>query len=979
MKKTLLFLMVLLLSISAVFAQNKTVTGKVTSVSDGLPLPGVSVSVKGSPNVGTQTDLQGNFRLAVPANATTLVFKYIGFKSTEAAITGDQVNVKLTEDQNQLSEVVVVGYGTQNKREISGSIATVSSKDFAQVPIASFDQALQGRAPGILVQANSGQPGAAANVTIRGRGSVLGSNTPLYIVDGIEITANDFATLNAADYESISVLKDAASTAQYGSRGANGVIVLTSKKGKSGAAKLSYDVQYGTSTQPRSKLILMNTGQKLAYELANGNPYGWTAADQANLSLVNTDWEDVFFRTGKTANHTLNVSGGNDNTTYFISGSIFDQSGTVETTDLSRYTGRVNIDSKSGAFNFGINSTFGYSEFTNTSEANTSIAAPLNAARWLNPYETVYNSTGGYTVMTSGQPHALQELLENINDRKQFKGVGNIYLNYNVPFLKGVSLRTSLGGDYRTDEFKFFTDPTTATGLAQTGAKGSLNRTMDRYFRYTSTNSLNYATTIAKKHTLSVSLFNEIVKRKDANFAFTGYGLGGAFENEAGITPGNATNGFIPAVGGSNTINALVSYFADVKYSFNGRYFLNATVRRDGSSRFGANKQFANFSSIGASWIISDEGFMAGLKDSFLDELKLKASYGSAGNQAGIGNFQARELYGRSVYAGVSGLVQTQLANPELQWERKTTFNVGAEFSAFKNRLTGTVEYYNALTSDLFLNRQLSRTTGYSSLASNIGELENRGYEVSLNADVLKAKDFTWSVNGSFTYNRNRVKKLVGNQKEIISGSFINRVGETMNSFYLVRAAGVNPVNGNQQYLKLDGSLTETFSAADRVILGTAEVPYFGGFGTTISFKGFEISSFFSFTRGNMLFNNDRVNVENPAYLWDNLARNLVREWRKPGDITDIPRPGNAFQSGTTRFLESGNFVRFRNAMVSYNVPKQVTQRLKLSSLRMFVQGQNLHTWSNFQGYDPELSTGVNTGAQYPALRTITFGLNVGL
>jgi hypothetical protein len=381
---------------------------------------------------------------------------------------------------------------------------------------------------------------------------------------------------------------------------------------------------------------------------------------------------------------------------------------------------------------------------------------------------------------------------------------------------------------------------------------------------------------------------------------------------------------------------------------------------------------------VGASWIVSDEPFMASLKNTVFNELKFKASYGSAGNQEGINDFQSRELYGRGVYNGVGGLSQTQLANPGLQWERKTTFNAGIELSTLKGRLRAGAEYYDARTSDLFLNRQLSRTTGYPSLTSNVGTLQNRGVEASLDGDIINTKSFVWKANVSLTSNKNTITKLVGDQKEIIGGITINRVGESINSIYVVRTTGINPANGNPQYLDKDGKVTEQYSANDRVIVGSFEAPFFGGFGSSVNYKGLELSAFFSFVKGNEIFNNDRTNVENPTYLTDNLSRDLLREWRNPGDKTNILSPKANFQSGTTHFVEKGDFLRFRNASVSYSLPKQWMNAVKISSVRFFVQGQNLFTWTDFQGYDPEISTGSLTGAQYPALRTITAGVNVG-
>ncbi len=971
-----LMLFGLLFGVQSLLAQTK-ITGKVVAEKDGAPIGGATVSVKNSKS-SVITDADGSFNINAPANAK-LVVSYVGFNRLEVEASSTPLIVNLTATAASLLEVVVTGYRTSSRRDLVGSAATINADKIQNVPIGSFDQALQGQAPGILVQSQSGQPGAAASVLIRGKGSILGSNTPLYVLDGIEITAGDFSTLNPSDFASLSVLKDASSTSVYGSRGANGVIVITSKRGKAGTPRFTYDGQYGNSTQPENKLRVMNSNEKLDYELANGNPFKWTTAQVDSLRKVNTDWEDVFFQTGKTQSHVLSASGGAGKTTYYISGSIFDQTGTVKNTGLKRYTGRANIETSAGGFSFGTNLSLGYSDFKNTSENNTGISTPLNAIRWLNPYETVYDKTGKFSSIVSGQPNAMQELLLNSNLRQQYKGVGSVYITYNAPFLKGLSFKTNWGGDFRTNESTTYTDPSTAAGRGATGGKGSFGHGSDRLFRYTGTTSAAYNTEFGSDHTLSVAVFNEVVKSKGRTFSFTGYGLGGAFQNESGITPGNATNGFIPAVAGGGSENALLSYFTDIHYGFKNKYFLNVGARRDGSSRFGANKRYANFGSVGASWIVSDENFLAALKDNVLNELKFKISYGSAGNQVGIGDFQSRELYGRSVYNGVSGLVQTQLANPELQWERKTTFNTGVELATLNSRLRIVAEFYNSITSDLFLNKQLSRTTGYSSLTSNIGKLQNRGIELSLDGDMINTKNFTWKANISFTHNQNKVKKLVGDQTEIISGLTINRVGESINSLYVVRYTGVNPTNGNPIFLDLNGKETDVYSSANRVIVGSYESPNFGGFGSSLNYKGIEVSAFFSFVKGNQIFNNDRTNIENPQYLTDNLSSDLATEWRKAGDITQIPAATATFRSATTHFVENGDFLRLRNASISYSLPKQLIGAIKLTSVRFFAQGENLVTWTNFRGFDPEINSGSLTGAQYPALRTITFGLNVGL
>ncbi|WP_187264092.1 SusC/RagA family TonB-linked outer membrane protein [Pontibacter beigongshangensis] len=996
MKKVLLLKLALLLCLlQQAVAQDRTVTGTVTEQATAKALPGVSVSVKGAAT-GTSTDQEGRFSLGVPANSATenltLIFSLMGMVAQEVVVGDSTVlAIALAADAKQLSEIVVTGYQTQNRREVTGSVATVAGQEVALNPFGSFEQALQGRATGMLVQANSGQPGATASVLIRGRGSVFGGTQPLFILDGVEISATDFSTLNHADFASYTILKDAISTSQYGSRGANGVVVITTKKGVEGPTLLDYHVQYGFSTMPENRHRVMNSQEKLAYELANGNPYGWDADDIARLSAINTSWEKELFRTGLTKNHTLTASGGNNKTTYLLSGSIFDQEGTVRNTGLDRYTGRANIESRAGDFTFGLNSTFGYSELANTYEATTSTNVPLNAIRWSNPYEPPYDQNGNYNQpVASWQPNALELIYENTSLRQQLKGVGNVYVAYNVPFLPGLSFRTSWGGDYFSNETSELLDPTTAPGRGVPGGKGQYSRGYNRFFGYTGTTSASYDRRFGSDHTLQVSMFNEIVKGGGKNFGFTGYGLGGPFENEAGITPGTATNGFIPAVNGGGNEQALLSYFTMVHYGYKNRYFVSATGRRDGSSRFGLNHQWANFGSAGVSWVVSEEAFMEALTGVF-NELKFKASYGTSGNQAGLGDFQSRELYGRAVYNGVSGLQQVQLENEQLKWERRTTFNTGLELATLQGRLRATIEYYHALTSDLFLNRQLSRTTGYTNLVSNVGTLQNSGVEFSLDGDLIKTQDFTWSANLNLTHNRNRINKLVGEgDNDIISGVYMNREGEALNSFYVVRYAGVNPDNGNAQYLNLNGDLTEVYNPADRVLVGSAEVPFFGGFGTSLQYKGFALSTFFTFVQGNKIYNEDRTNIENPSFVWDNLAAAMLDEWREPGQVTAIPRASQVLRTGTTRFIEEGDFLRWRNLMVSYTLPGNVLKAARLRHVSVFAQGQNLATFTKFLGFDPEVSTpaltgarsrvpGQLSGAQYPALRTITFGISVGL
>ncbi len=981
-QKKLLLLLVLLTGYSFAWAQSD-VTGRVTDSRDGTPLANVSVTIKNASG-GTSTDADGRYRISVTSGAT-LVFTSIGFEEKEARVSGNTVNVSLNISQRDLQEVVVTGYNTQTRRQATASLTKVSGDAVKLQPVGSFDQMLTGKAPGVLIQSQSGQPGAAAsNITIRGKGSVLASTQPLFIVDGIQVTGADFQSINPADIESYTVLKDAVATSQYGSRGANGVIVLTTKRGANAKTKINYDFQYGIGSLPENKLLLMNSREKIFFETTYDHPYGmnffgWSQAEQDSLSNVNANWEKVMFRKAKTQQHMLSMSGGNDKTRFFVSGSVFDQQGLVLATALKRYTGRVNIDHTVNNLKVSLTSYVGSSKLTNTTENDQYIGDPLNAIRWANPYVTPYFPDGSYNntdFLLQGQPNALQELLENPRTNNQLKGIAAASLEYKFPFLKGLSVKTNWGVDYTDNSTITYINKDTYLGSQQTGTDGSFSRGSLKRTRYTGTTSVSYGRQ-AGDHNYRVSLFNEYVKRRTTAFNYTGFGLTGVFGNGADVTPGTPSNGFIPRITDGQTEQSLMSYFAIADYSFRNKYFINGSFRRDGSSRLAEGNKWVNYAGIGAAWLISAEDFLK--NTNWLSELRLKASYGSAGNEDVGDSYEALEQFQGSTYNGLGGLVLANLQKPNLTWEVRKTLNAGVDFGLFKNRVTGTVEFYNAVTTGLYLNRQLSGTNGVNSILTNLGRIRNRGFEFSVNADIVRTKDFTWNLAFNHTINQSKVLSLDGTN-ENISGTAINRVGERPNSIYLVRYAGVDPDDGEALYYKADGkTTTKVYDPNDRVIVGTFDPPNFGAFTSTLSYKGFEVGVQFNYMTGHYIYNNDRANVENPAYVVSNVSRDLLREWQQPGDITDIPSPYSNFELGTTRFLEKGNFLRFRNLMVAYELPKEILAKAKIASLRVFVQGQNLKTWHNFKGYDPEVATGVFQGSQYPQLKTITFGVNVGL
>lgn len=975
-KKIYLSLFALVFFAISSIAQTVTVSGKILD-SKSQAVLSATILEKGTKN-GVSSGADGTFTIKVNSGAT-LIVSSIGFE-TQQVKASSNVTISLIGNDAALDEVVVTGYQTLQKRAVTGSIATVKAEQIKNAPIGSFDQILQGQAAGTLIQANSGQPGAAANVIIRGIGSISGGTEPLYLLDGVQISAQNFSSINPNDFETISILKDASTTAQYGSRGANGVIVITTKKGKAGQTKFEYNAQYGQSKFPTNKLVLMNTNQKLDYEIANGNPYGWANTELDSLRKINTNWQDEITQTGITNNQQVNASGGNEKTTFFTSLGFFNQSGTIIKTGLRRYNARLNIENKvSNNLKLGINVAGGWSKFENTTEANTGIASPLNAIRWGNPYERPYSpKTGTYQQFVSGQPNALLDINETNRGTNELKITTNAYLEAQLPFvLKGLSFRTSWGIDYENwDQTSLFTKFSTV-GQAVLGNQGSYVKQSRLLTRYTGTTSLNYSKSFGK-HSLSVGVFNEFINRLFNTFGYTGYGLTGNLQNGAGVTNGSLT--YLPSINETKSENAIISYFGIANYSFKNKYFLNGSLRRDGSSKFGANNRFATFYSVGAGWMVSDEAFFQNVR--FINSLKLSTSYGTVGNQEGIGDFASRELFVPRGYNGINGPGLSQLPNQDLTWEERAKFNIGINASMFKGKIIVNVDYYNDKTNRLFFPNQLSRTTGVATQTTNIGVVQNQGFEFTLVTENVKSKNFSWNTTINFTVNRNKVLALAPTTLPtgVVGGIGLTKIGSPLFTNYLVKYSGVNPANGNSIYTKPDGTSTEVYSdATDRQEFGTRVAPYFGGVTNKFNYRGIELSALLTYSFGNFVYNNDRANVEDPSYFYDNLSADVSREWRKPGDVTDIPRASQLMRRNTTRFLEDGSFVRLRNVQVAYNLPTVVAKKLKLNSLRFFVMGENLWVSSKFKAWDPELGTGgVLTGAQYPALTTITGGLTIG-
>jgi TonB-linked SusC/RagA family outer membrane protein len=995
-KLSALVLSFLLSATLAVHAQTP-IKGRIVNKKDGTPLAGATIEVKGT-KVSAVADFNGDYNLIVPKGADRLIITYSGYQRTEVAV-GQAATVAMSPDDAAMTEVVVTGYKTGQKKSFAGSAGTIKGDAIAEMPIASFDQALQGRTPGLLLRATSGQPGNSGSTIIRGRGSIQGSTEPIYIVDGIQIAAADFAQINPNDIENVSVLKDAVATSLYGSRGGNGVIVVSTKKGRTGKTAFEVDAYTGWSSFPDfNDMRLMTTAEKVDYELRRGGTTMETYSPRQldSMRSINTNWLDELTQTGRTYSVNASASGGSDKTRYFASVNYFNQEGSVVNTGFDRVTARLNLSQDAGNFSFGINTTGTVSQYSNTSEQNAGIGTPLNAGIWTNPYEQPfvpgsYNAAGNFVaggtsltrprIAESFQPIPTTDLFWNNNASNDFRVVASGNAEYRFPFLSGLSARVVYGIDYRQFNTTAFVDrrtyaggfnPRPTSGSFANHRTSSFARDFAKSQRVTNTNSLNYVKSFGE-HTIDAGLYYETVEFKRANDGRTVFLLESPFQNEAGATI-NAD--LLPRVRTGGAEALLQSYFSVINYGFRNKYFLNVNVRRDGSSRFGPNKRWATFGGVGAAWAITDEDFMANTRD-YLSLLKFKVSYGTVGNQDGIGEYEWQGVVANRLYNSAQGTSVSTPANPDLQWESRKKFNIGFEYGFFKNRLNGAIEYYNEVTDNLFLPNELSRTTGFNTLTTNVGSVRNSGIEFSVAYDIIRNNDMRLTVNGNFTYNKNQIERLT-TRDTIVSGLLARIVGKPVNSIFLVEYAGVNPDNGNAQYRSLDGKLTETFNQNDRRVVGNSDPVYFGGFGLDFNYKGFFVNTQFTYMGGMKIYNNERTNVENPDYYYDNVNADLLNEWQKPGDITNIPRPDNPFVANTTRFVENNSFVRLRQLNLGYNVPARMISKIGLRSLMIYGGGTNLLTWTKYRGFDPEFPGSSMTGAQYPALRTAQVGVRVG-
>ncbi len=1017
MKRLLLYGLVLLIAVAftnIAQAQDRVISGKVTSAEDGNPLPGVNVVVKGT-TVGTATGTDGTYKLQVPANAESLIFSFVGFLNQEVQIGNrSTVDVVLQVDQKILSEVVVTGYSTENKREITGAISSVKGDVIENLPMQSFDRAIQGRAAGVLVQAANGVPGGAIRVRIRGVTSISAGNEPLYIVDGVQlnnagntdfVSSNPLAFLNPNDIESIEILKDAAAASIYGAQASNGVVLVTTKKGKGGKTNFNLNYQYGV-VEPIKFMNVLNSQDwiKVRTEaIRNQNP---TLTEAAALSAALTgirqpgnltaeqiaalptyDWQRESYKTGIINNIELSASGGSDKTTFYLSGSYNKQDANVLNVDFQRATMRLNLNHK-------INNKLSFEQSINLSTINqrgpfgspnggSFLGSPYFASPLILPTNPIRNEDGTYfgRPQDGGIAGILNQNVIQVGEYNTIKNiinqvVGNFKLTWNIT--EGLSFNSFAGIDYRVIKGENYSDPRNADAFA---VRGRLNIENESIVNFTTNHTLNYMRTFARNHKVTGLLGVEY--RSDVRESFNQVNI--TFPTSQFRTP--QTGATPETVTGFWTGYKRAGAFGKINYDFKSKYLFSFTARYDGSSRFGANNKYGFFPAVSAGWLMSEENFIKN-NASWVDEIKLRASYGQTGNDQ-IGNFDALGLAGGGFnYAGAAGIAPTQLANPSLRWERLSTANAGLDLSFFNRRLGTTIEYFHRKSTDLLLDQPVAWTAGYSNISTNVGEMINKGWEFSLNTVNLQIGSFSWRTNFNITLLENKVTKLAG-ADTVLPGNLSIRTGHPINVVFTAEYAGVNPATGRPMWYDANGNITYLpRNPADFKVLGAFNLATtFGGLTNTFAYKGLELSVFFQYEYGRRVFNNQTAFLSELGGRTFNTLRDVFeRRWTTPGQITDVPRPingntevrsnGLAFGS---RFWEDASYIRLKQLTLSYNLPQRLISKAKMSNVRLYTQAINLLTFTNWTGYDPEfLDTGAGNNGVVPQSRNYTFGVQIG-
>jgi TonB-linked SusC/RagA family outer membrane protein len=1016
-KRGFCLLLCTLLSAVASAQVNPTIkshlNGAVIDITTNQPLPGAVIKIKGTTHT-VSADSEGRFSFVTGQTFPyTLVISFIGYDQKEQVVNGSPVTVKLQESTNQLNDVVVTGYSSQERKYIASAITSISGSVVQNQPSGGFNQLLQGKATGVQVSSNSGVPGGGITFRVRGNNSINASVDPLYIIDGVFVSnsdpitaglgnqqaSNPLSDLNPADIEDIQILKDANATAIYGSLGANGVIIVTTKRGtRNTRANINFNTFQGWSAAVNKFEVAtgpevgqLTNESRINTAIDNGlNPATVVLPFPDYAALPTYDRISGLFRTARTSNYELSTQGGTDKSTYYISLGYLNQESIVKPSDYNRYSGRLNYDNYlTDKLKVGTSINFARS-FRNLSGSDNNPTGVINSALFPRSYLPIYNADGTYARYGSFDNHLA--LIENLDSKAvTWRTIGNIFGEY--IFFPGLKLRSSWSFDNTSEYDNSYSSTLISAGIATNGSASSIE---NKILTLTNEQVLNYVKSLGadKKHNINALVGNTI--NTVLNESTSASGTGFAANSLRSVAVAATRSG-----SASRASSKLLSFFSKVSYTYDGKYTIDGSIRADGSSKFGTNKRWGYFPSGGVAWRLSQEDFIKKLN--IFDELKLRASIGLSGNQNGIGAYAAQGLWSSGAnYLEQPGVAPTQLVNPDLTWETTRQFNVGTEFSLFKKRLSIVADYYNKYTYDLLLNVPVPYRSGFASYLQNYGAVRNKGFELGINSVNIETDAFQWTTNFNVSFNHNQIEKLASDISLGASGRNISilRQGYAVNSFQLYKQLRVDEQTGNAIYDDLNGD--GIITSADRQIVGNALPKYTGGLTNNLSFKGVDLSFFFYFQQGNKIMNmNDFFMVHGGTQANIGFLPRQLERWQQPGDITDIPRlttySGNPTQNGgaannyggnvaslSSRYLEDGSFIRLKAVTLGYNLPIEVLRKIGVSKLRIYAQGTNLLTFTKYGGLDPEVSSQSNNQntvgydwATVPQPKTIQIGASV--
>lgn len=979
------------------------IKGTVIDSASRRPVDGVQVVVAGS-TLGALTSAGGTYVIRnVPVGTYSVRATRLGFGPAQRSVTVAALDTAVADFTLRaaalnLSQVVVVGYGTANRREVTNAVTTVRSEDLVNVPVASVEAALQGKAAGLQVIQNAGNPGNGISVRVRGSSSLSAGNQPLYVIDGIPMLRESYSQLGMGGQDvsavsgispdeiaSIDVLKDASASAIYGSRGSNGVVLITTKRGQAGRPKITWNGYYGTQELSK-KVNMLNAKEYVAYfnEAAKNDGY---ADDELPFvpgvdDTINTDWQKAVLQTAPVYDLSLGMTGGGDRISYFVSGSFFNQKGILLGSEYRRANVRANLDF-SPSSKLSVRTSIGLGREGNfRNENDNTIDGVATNALANQPNVRVRNADGTFTSTDDGLEYTNPVALGSLDDAESrtLRAMGNTELSY--AFTDRLRLNGRVGADMLNLRDLRWNSPliigtyaASARGVAQQG-----NTTVSRYVAET---YLQYDLPGQRYGALSLVGGSGVEYNSRENDFLQGEGFGSTQFRY----PGNA--GKVTSYDGGRTDNNLASFFSRANWSLNDKYFASASIRMDGSSRFGENNRYGIFSSGSIGWALSDEAWLKAIKK--VGDLKLRLSYGETGNQGIADDFAPLARFGRANYSDVPGIAPSTLANPDLKWETTREFDVGVDFSMLDGRVGIVADYFKKKTDDLLVSRPITSTSGFTSVYDNIGNIENRGWEFQLSTEPIresKVGGLNWSSDFNISFLKNEVTALYRNEPFNAGIRSLNRVevGQPLGAFQTLRFKGVDPQTGDAIYddVNGDGDIT----ADDRVIVGSPHPDYFGGFTNTISWKGFDFRSFVQFTQGNKVFNAIRIFADDGGYYFDNKLRDSYeKRWKKPGDKAETPRLSYDGTSGSrdvsSRFVEDGSYIRLQELTLGYRLPRSWARTFNMDEARFFVSGRNLVTWTDYTGYNPDVNSNgssatISLGTDfyaYPLARTLSFGV----